>query len=418
MKTLIRSCAAGLVVLALGVAGVAEGPELNIPDGPAQSGLEESQRKQIDEYVNYWLKALAEAKASDRIKEARIMLVQGYEKKGATALAYQGAYAEFLAVHGKGLLTGPQDPNDPLAQQKQVDFSLSVLRIPQASLQPLAQAMAAHSSPAVRFLGWMVYGTLRDRAIAEGAQSLKRLLATLRQHAGQETDPYVLRELMSTFRLPLVPDPELKIGEAEYRAAQEGMFGVLQGVWTRLCRQVYQSDSAASPEAAYDAAVGLRQLVAGLGGGVDKQAALQMVLNMTYSASRSYDRAWQLLKAAEAAKEAAGTGGAEAPVRQGAAEHAVSANQYLLTVCEEMLNELTGKEAPGDQQIRTALTSVAAATDRGAPVRLGALKWVTLLVKAHGLKDPKDLVEPATQPATRPATQPATQPATAPAKVG
>jgi hypothetical protein len=443
MNIPIRLCAAGLVAaLLLGPPALAQGPGLNIPRSAAETGLTNEQREQVDTYIAALTKALAAADNAKRVVEIRTLLIRGYNQHG-TAAAFQDAYAGSMAVHGKSLLSGQFGPDDPLTSLREINLAISVGRMAQGSLLPLAEAMVLHKNPAVRYFGWNAYALLRAPLMAAGGDDLQAMYATIAKAASQETDPLVLAELMRTLHLPPSPTPGQGVTSEAHQDAQGKFFGILKADWAQLCQRVLAVDGAMSETAAGGVNTA-RSLAIGLGDQAVRKAAMQMALNMAWSAGKAFDRSLQMMRAAEAAKNAQAGGegaadvpaGAEAP-EAGAAEkagqlaqalgttpealaamsddieQAVSANALLLKECEEALNVLTGKGEPGERHIRKPLSAAGSMGDPGAAVQLGVLKWVDELRKTQGLMHPKDVVpaKPATAPATKPATAPATVPA-------
>jgi hypothetical protein len=424
------------VVLAIGSVGLGQAPSLSItPPSAAQSGLLDSHRKQIDEYVDYWVKALMTAGEADKVLDARKNLIEGYNKYGGKAAEFQAAFAKSMAERGKAALSAKTPGSQELAGLKEVNLAVAAGRMAQLSLQPLLDAMVAHKDPGVRYFGWSAYVQLRPLALAEGGKAAKAMYNAVGRAAAEETDPYVLTALMDVFRMSPMPEPGVGITEGAYRTGQEKFYGLLKAHWTRLCQQLLDGEGAMA-EAGANGLRAARVLATGLGADADKKTTMQMVINMTYGAGKAYDRAVMLLEAALFAKEVQAaadkargmettqpaTAPAENPAMekvkalaaklgvdpatlaamQGPAEHGASAVGLLLIECETSLNQLTGKGEPGDRHIQRPLSSTAAG-DRGAAVQLGVLKWVDEL-KGYGVQHPRDVIE--VKPATTPAKGP------------
>ena len=420
MRTLLRCSIAALwVALACGPAALAEGPEITYPASAAESGLQDDHRQQIDAYVKFWTDTLATANTPERIDEARRRLLEGYNKFGSKASEHFYAYAASAAKNGATLLGGKPAPGDPLTALKEINFSISVLRMTQTSLQPLAEAMVTHRNAAVRYFGWQVYSSLRNPILAVGGKPADAFFTALTEAPGKETDPYVLSQMMAVFRMPPQPDPTSGINAVAYSQAQSKSLAILGRNWTGLCLKVMSVDASAS-EAATMGLGALRLLQAGLGQEADSKRVLQLVANLTYAAGKAFDRALQMQEAAAVAQAAlAGTevdadpAKAEALAKKfgmtveklaaakGDAELAVSSNSSLLTECEAVLNQLTEKGQPGERRIRRPLGGRGAAADTGAAVMLGVLEWVTELRKSPGIQHPNELLKspPATAPA-------------------
>lgn len=440
MDSFARLSASGLaVVLWLGSSSLAQGPGLDIPEEARKSGLLPEQKKQIDRYVEFWVKMLQSATDAERVITARSGLVKGYAVYGSEASEYQYAYAETMAKYGKVLLATAPPANDALWLLKEVNFSIAVGRVSQTSILPLLDVMVSHRNPGVRYFGWYAYGQARAPVLGEGATATKAMYAALAKAGAEERDSYVISELMGMFRLP--PEPPAGVLKELYGEAQGRLFEILRTYWTPRCLAVMTGDPAAA-EAAYTGVMAANSLLEGLGAAGDTKAGIQMALNVAWSAGRAFDTAEQLARAAQAAVNAeaiaARAAGPEATpeTRQaaaraaanaaelakkvgkdpktvasllGQAEHAVSANTLLLKQGETVLNRLTNK---GERFIEKPLFTPGAAGGRGAAVRLGVLKWEDVLVKEHGVKRPEKVLAAATTPATAPA--PTTAPATAP----
>ena len=415
------------IVLLIGPSAWAQGPEL--PD--SQGDLTRQGGQQIDEYVQYWLKALAGSTAAKQVIDIRTRLAQGYNRFSG-ADEFQVAYVDAVATHGKTLLAG-QIPDDDLKALKEINFAIAVQRMGKAELRPLADAMIGHGNPAVRHFGWGAYVMLRPLLLTEGGKPQEAMYAAIAGAGAKEADPLVLSELMTVLRLPPEADPSLGIDDDGWRAVQGKFFQALQGNWTLLCKRVKDVDGLMS-EAAGSGVAALALYTRNLGDQLDRKAALQMAINMTWCAGKAYDLAWRSALAAQAARDAqaaakaaSGAAGDPAATAQAVAaaaqakkladgvgkdpkqlapmlDHftlAISANDMLLKQCEQVLSSLAGKPAPGELRIRKALASD---KDRGADVRLAVLAWVDEL-KKQGLASPKDVISP--PPTTAPATKPA-----------
>jgi hypothetical protein len=86
--------------------------------------------------------------------------------------------------------------------------------------------------------------------------------------------------------------------------------------------------------------------------------------------------------------------------QSGPAQHAASANQFVLTTCEEMLSELSGRPTPGERWLRKPMAAARTPGGKGPAVLAGVEKWVDTLVREQGLKRPEALFPAASQPTT------------------
>lgn len=417
MKTPARWWIAGIVVVvALGqVAWTAE-PVIDIPQDAAEGALQDSHRQQIDEYVAYYVDELAKATSQDRVVAARRRLTDSYVKKyGTRAREYMLAYAGSTARHGQAMLAS-LPAEDRMGLLKKVNLAYAASRMGQVSLDPLTVTMVAHPEPALRFLGWEAYVSMRPSVLAVQGKPAEVMFATLSERFQKETDPHVLAQMMKMFAFRGAGDFGGAVSED---AAQDGLgklFAVLEANWVGLCRKTLEADGtvAEASSVAIDAAGKIKGV---LKEKVEDKVLAQMLANMVWSLGKAYDSALAIQQAsqasadisaaeilvandpspenmkmlddarkkAQALAEKAGLTVEDLPPAA-VSEYTVSAIAKALSDCESALVSLTGAR---NNFIKKELNS------GGAAVRLGTLKWIDdVLVEKYQVKQPAELVTP------------------------
>jgi len=450
-----RWFAAGIaVVLAASLAASAAEPVIDIPNEAAQGALQDAQRQQIDAYVAYQVDKMAKATSQDEVIAARRKLTDLYSNRyGSKALEYMSAFGASMAKHGKAMLAGLA-ADDPLRTLKEVNLSLTVSRMGQVTLGPLADVMVSHADSAVRYFGWFAYAAMRVPVMAAGGKAAQAMYDVLSNRLQKETNPQVLAEMVKMFTFRDIAEAGGAITPEAYSDGLSRLFKILETNWVSLCRKVMLADGSVAEAAstAVDAAVRLK---GELKGKVADQVAIQLVANMTWSAGKAFDLALGAQAAAEATRQADKTtdkagetpidenppvvkpavGAAPQPARKvgkdaktlgsqavGAAsqpapkvgrdartlnsqaaqnEFAVGTINKLLLDCESSLNTLTQRN---ESYIAKAL--VATGSDRAADVRIAVNKWIDELVKAVNIKRPEDVVPPKAAPAAKVAPAP------------
>jgi len=415
MNTLARRLVSVLaVVLAVCVAASAAEPVIDIPESAAQDALQDTHRKQIDDYVAYHIGKMVSSTTQESVIAARSKLtgVGGYLRYGR-ASEYMSAYGASVATHGKDMLTKLAS-DDPLSDLKEVNLAIIASRVQQVSLQPLVAAMVLHGNPAVRFFGWQTYALIRTQVLTVGGKVSQAMYTSLANAMVKEQDPHVLAEMLKMFRLPRETD-----GDDAYREGQSKLFNVLKENWISLCRRVLKADGTVI-EGANTGVVAAVRLKGALGKELGDKEVIQMVANMTWSAGKAYDLALQVQEAAEAAALAkkeneratmdpseanlsaanlAGQNAKQLAAKVGKkiddlasqvsqSEYAVSTSRLLLRECERSLNTLTGRN---DSHISKPLKA-RGSSDPAASVRIGVMNWVDSLVDKNGIKRPETLV--------------------------
>ena len=422
-----RWCAAGIaVVLAASPAASAAEPVINIPDEAAQGALQDTQRQQIDEYVADQIDQMAKATSQDEVIAARRKLTDNYNRYGTKAQEFMSAFGASMAKHGTAMLAGLA-ADDPLRALKEVNLSLTVSRMGQVTLGPLADAMVSHESPAIRYFGWTAYAAMRGPVLAAGGKATQAMCAVLSARLQKETDPQVLAEMLRMFTFRGIAEAGADINPVTYADGLAKLFKILEANWVGLCRRVMLADGNVA-EAASTAVEAVVKIKGELKDKVTDQAVIQLVVNMTWSAGKAFDLALGIQGAAEAAvladkaaaiaatnpsdenlkaaKEAADKAqqlakkvGKDAKTLGSQAtqsEYAVSAITKLLMDCEIALNSLTQRN---ETYISKALGATGA--DRAAGVRLAVLKWIDSLVDKYNIKRPEDVVPPKEAPAPK-----------------
>jgi len=231
MNTLARRLVSVLaVVLAVCVAASAAEPVIDIPESAAQGALQDTHRKQIDDYVAYHIGEMGSAATQESVIAARSKLTGGYVRYGR-ASEYMSAFGTSVATHGTDMLTKLAS-DDPLGDLKEVNLSIIASRVQQVSLQPLVAVMVLHENPAVRFFGWQTYALIRTQVLTVGSKVAQAMYSSLANAMAKEQDPHVLAEMLKMFRLPRETD-----ADAAYRACAEGFSRLTGSSWkgrTRL----------------------------------------------------------------------------------------------------------------------------------------------------------------------------------------
>lgn len=383
MNMPVRWCAAGIAgVLAASLAASAAEPVIDITNEAARDALQDTHRQQIDEYVAYQVDKMAKATGQNEVVAARRKLTDIYNRYGSKAQEFMSAFAASMAKHGKAMLARLA-ADDPLRTLKEVNLSITVLRMGQVTLGPLADVMVSHADPAVRYYGWIAYAAMRVPVMAAGGKAAQAMYTVLAARMQKEDDPQVLAEMVRIFTFRDMTDVGSAISPEAYTDGLARLFKILDANWVGLCRKVMQADGNVA-EAASTALSAVVWLKSQLKDKVSDQATIQLVADVTWSAGKAFDLSLASLDAKPLGSRAAQI------------EYAVSTITEMLKSCESSLNLLSGRT---ESFINTAL--VATSVDRAAGVRLAVLRWVDLLVKEYKIKRPEDVVPPKEAPALK-----------------
>lgn len=353
------------ILLCSSTTALADAPALNIPaDALKGNSLQQVYVNSIQGYIKYWVSFMQQAKTPKEMLEAQQGLIDGYAKYDNPG--YHFEYANQMATAAKPALA-------KLTDMRAVRLAMACSQMPAVSIQSVLEDMVRHPNAGVRFLGWRGYlgGDLRSMVMAQGETASKTLFDSIAQRAAQETDPAVCGAIMEMI---WVPSSSMLINPEAYKAAQKKMWDLLQKTWPRMCTFVIKGDG----EAARAAILGLHTLdnYTKAVEGIDKNKALQLVVDMMYAAAKSYDA-------------------------QGAEGDVAEADAQLARDCEGVICRLSGTSK---NYVQKALAD-SGATDRGAAVVLAVLQWVGDL-KAQGVTTPSiDSPAKAAQKTTAPAAK-------------
>jgi len=369
MGVRMLASSASLLVWASGV--ISAPPTVDIrSSGPLNS----REVKQIEERLKYWADQIAQATDPQTITSAGAGARNDYRLYETPY--YQAQYAESAASILGALLTGGLKPDDKLLQLKEVNLGIALSAIPQVKIAPALEGMVSHRNPAVRYLGWEGYRRARGVILAESQDLEKQMFDVLTAAAAKEESAPVIGAIctmadVSSFQSssgrPTAPDT--------LRDAQTRAFGILDANWARWCGRVMNGEPEMS-KACAKAIPAIRTLSAAQAAGKDgKIKALQMVVDLMWSAARAFDRV-----------DGKGKIGTE--------------NAAVLRACEEALVALSGAEKA---YVDPVLTDEKV-EDRGAAVRSAVWEWINDL-KNVGVVEPK-ITPVGGEPATRPESAP------------
>jgi len=239
---------------------------LNVPESAVNGPLSESVKKQIRDYVRYWVERLSKASDVKQIGLARQKLVEGYKR--FTSAFWRYAYAQVAAAEVPPALKVKD-------RVKQIHLSMALAQMDQVTVQPALEAMIAHANPVVRYWAVRGYRTAAKKIMDQGGSYAGTMLATLERLGTTERAGAVVGAI---FR-GLSPYPGAKPADvAKLR-------GVQSKVWLARCRELNAGD----PEwiGAY---LGALRFLSPQDKG-DEQAVLQMLIDVLVGAAAAFDRA-------------------------------------------------------------------------------------------------------------------------------
>ena len=238
---------------------------LDVPESAVNGPLSESVKKQIRDYVRYWVKTLSKAGDVKQIGLARQKLVEGYKR--FTSAFWRYAYAQVAAAEIPPALK----VKDRL---KQIHLSMALAQMDQVTVQPALEAMITHPNPVVRYWAGRGYRTAAKKIMDQGGNYAQTMLGTLERLGKTERSGVVMG---AVFR-GLSPYPGAKAADvAKLREVQSE-------VWLARCRELYAGD----PEwiGAY---LGALRFLSPQDKN-DEQAVVQMLLDVLVGASAAFDR--------------------------------------------------------------------------------------------------------------------------------
>lgn len=372
-----------MVILALGLAGYAPAasmtpPQINIP---AAGPLGPGDIAQLTKRMQYWADQIVKATTPADVTAAGLGARNDYRLY--TSRDYQYRFAEVAGrVLGPILNNGiPKD--DKLRRLKEVNLALILSRIPQVNIMSALKAMVTHSNPAVRYLGWEGFRTVRTQILAQSPQFAQTMLDTLSAAAAKETAAPTVGAIFEMADISSLSSEA--IPTSTLQKAQQQMFKLLADNWLTWCRRVMVGEAEMS-RSCQKAPAAIKTLAAAQAAGpaagpASKTKALQMLLDLSYSAAKAYDFS-------------AGQG----PIAK--------ENTLLLRICESAMADLSGK----DSNYFIAALADKTTVDHGAAVRGAVFKWADDL-KALGVVEPKIKPAPSKPATVKPAAKPVAKPA-------
>jgi len=374
-----RILSTAMVILALGLAGYAPAasmipPQINIP---AAGPLGPGDIAQLTKRMQYWADQIVKAATPADVTAAGLGARNDYRLY--TSRDYQYRFAEVAGrVLGPILNNGiPKD--DKLRRLKEVNLALVLSRIPQVNIMPALKAMVTHPNPAVRYLGWEGFRTVRTQILAQSPQFAQAMLDTLSAAAAKETAAPTIGAIFEMADISSLSSEA--IPTSTLQKAQQQMFKLLADNWLTWCRRVMVGEAEMS-RSYQKAPAAIKTLAAAQAAGpASKTKALQMLLDLSYCAAKAYDFS-------------AGQG----PIAK--------ENTLLLRICESAMADLSGK----DSNYFVAALANKTTVDHGAAVRGAVFKWADDL-KGLGVVEPKIKPAPSKPAAAKPAGHPAAKPA-------
>jgi len=350
-----RACV--VVLLAIGSAGPTLWAEAPPPvDIPARGSLPRAVEQQVQQRMEYWLDQLRDAKDEDGIRQAAKALLADYYK--SENLSYRYIYAAQMAAKGPGYLAGMTD------SIRQINLAVSVSGIDQVSIQPALGIMVAHANPAVRYLGWHGYRSIRMLALAQGPSFARKMQDSLAKRAVGEQSGPVVGEIFLMLTLPPIEIPG--VSEQTLRDTRREFLQITRNTWPERCRQVLAGDASIT-EACRSAVIALNSFgQAYADDEAQRKTILQMAIDLAYCSAKAYDNA-----------KGAGDLGA--------------ANQELLRDIENLLNNVKGTQ---NAYLVTALTDPNVLPPRGVAVRRAVVEnWLDAL-ESDGVVKPEFKEQP------------------------
>ena len=352
----VRALAFSASVLVWGAGAFSAPPPLEIPSsGP----LGPQHVRQIENRVKYWAQEIAEATDAKAVTSAGTSARSDYRLYNNPD--YQYRFAESTASILGTLVTSGLKQDDKLLQLKEVNLAIALSSMPQVTITPGLEEMVSHRSPAVRYLGWEGYRGARWVILAQSQDLERKMFAVLTPAAAKEKSAPVIGAICTMADISSFESPSMRaIPPDTLREAQTRAFGILTTNWGGWCVRVMNGEPEMS-KACVKAIPGIKTLSAAQAGGKDsKTKALQMVVDLMWSAARAYDQA-----------DGKGKIGTE--------------NAALLRACEGALAALGGTEKT---HIAAALKKDKKVEDRGAAVRSGVWEWINDL-QNFGVVEPR-----------------------------
>ena len=278
LHSTVRMMIVGVVVGFLSSGAMANLAKLEIPAGTkAATGA-----PLMKDRLTSWAKLIREAKDDQTVIVARNGIVDDYQVCEKADLGYtfaEQASEALLPLLGKAL------DSDRLMRVKEVNLAMAMSQIPQVPMQKALDTMVSyHRNEAVRYYGWKGYVAARARIFMQGPDNMNQAMRAIQTCAKSETSVPVIGMILNMLDLNNTPN------EAWGATAQSKSFEILQSNWSNWCVRVRMID----PDMATACRKGVRAVMAIVTRTEDKkqrQAALQMVVNMAWCAAKAYEEA-------------------------------------------------------------------------------------------------------------------------------
>jgi hypothetical protein len=338
---------------------VSNPPEINIPKEDLTSMAVRRYRRDIEKYVTFWANVLEKTTVESQVLLARQKLLAGYTQydnvDGLTP-QYYGLFADQAAESLTPILKDS-------SVLKQINTAISLSGMPRISMQDAYEAMVAHKSPGVRFLGWRGYDRIRDTVLAQGRRAADRMFKSALTAAGKEDAAEILSALFNAMAVQRTMRNAATVPDAVLTTAQNKAFQVLRAAWDTQKKPIATGNTAMAYTAKRGLAA-LRDIWPTVGEDkIMRTQSLQMILEVTYAGAKAY-----LL--------AEGTG------------RVAQENVLLLRQGESALQKFTGRN---DQPIQNALTNpdIEDPVVKAKSVLLAVIEWANKLAD-QGVEVPQD----------------------------
>jgi hypothetical protein len=349
----IACCLLPIAFFLTGLSGVANAqtPQINLPESALQGDtLPPDNVRQLTDRIKFCLNAVSNAKDATEAKRFAASLIEGgynrYDSNG-----FHLAYAAELAKLSPPVLA-------KLEGTQAVLLAVELSMVPELPMQPCFDAMAVHSSAAVRYFGWKGHLSIRAKVIAAGKGPTDKMMDLLDKQFKVETSSVVLGVMLDMMNWPAPASAQI----------QKKSWDILQQAWPSLGSRVLERDQEMS-RSCRTGLTTLESLWPSLAG-KDQTKALQMLVDMMYYSAKAY-----------------GASGAEGLV--------ADINGQLTRDSETLLAKLSGIQK---KPVADAL-SAKDTNDRKISVPLAVLEGWMPDLKGRGLVAPK-LPTPPAAPST------------------
>lgn len=393
---------AGCCVLCLTGALLTSTLQAAPPPLPPPGTSEDEVRRMLTERIRYWVARIRNSATAKDVVTARRGLTVDYD--AARVNNWAASFAHLSQESLQPILTDALKKDDPLRKLKQINVAMAVSAMPQPAARPTLEIMVTHTSPAVRYLGWIGFLQIRPLLASQEDAEVNEFVALVKAAAARETSPVVIGALIDLFNIR--PTAAAAMPAPAVAKLRQGARETLVAMWPAGCKQALLG-SLDWPQTMVNALPVLIQLNATLGD--DNQARtqiFQMIIDAMWCAGVGYEKATHGM-----ADESL------SPAERQRYHKRWAAATALLRISEKALRVVTETKKSPVQKALGGNDPQTLVED----VRLAIHDWIGLLA-TRGVVAPKHekfgvKKEPTTQPGpeTRPTTAPArTQPTTKP----